>query len=102
MRRDLERQEEKIEKDRQEQRMKATKKQNIFKEKQAQKEKTRRITEMLASLPTTEKEKIEKEERRKDNLELKEIKENLWKKWRGKDKTKERKIKILSLPNRTK
>ena len=65
-----------------------------YKKKMMINEKNKKITEMLSTIPKTEKERIEGEIRREENRELKEIKENLWKKWRGKTKVVENKRQI--------
>ena len=55
--------------------------------------KQQRLTEMMKRLPEKEKESIEIEERRMQRLELQEIKHNLWRKWRGKQKREEETVK---------
>lgn len=54
----------------------------------------REITEMLEKIPVIDAEKIEKEVKKSENLELLAIRRNLWKKWRGKTKILKRKSKI--------
>ena len=72
----------------------ATLRKEEYKEKEKVKERDRKITEMLHSLPEVESERIEKEVRKEENRELQEIKRNLWKKWRGKNKIIERRTAI--------
>ena len=49
-----------------------------------------KIDELLTKLPRDERERIVMEERRQERLALKEIEENLWKKWRGNVEKKEK------------
>ena len=49
---------------------------------------------MMSSIPVVEAERIEKEMRSKEKIELMTIKKNLWKKRRGKIKLEERRTKI--------
>ena len=49
---------------------------------------------MFESIPKTEAKKIEDELRKEDVRELREMKANLWRKWRGKSKIMENKIRI--------
>ena len=58
------------------------------------KEKSRKITEMLGELPMGEQERWKKEQRQADGRALKEMKDNMWKKWRGEPKGKDKKIQI--------
>ena len=88
------REEVEIEEGRQIQLEKAEAKKKEFKKKMMINDKNKKITEMLSTIPKTEKERIEGEIRREENRELKEIKENLWKKWRGKTKVMENKRQI--------
>ena len=64
-------------------------------EKQEVKTKNKKITEMLEKIPVGEAERIERETKREENLELKTLKMNTWRKWRGKTKVLERKTTIL-------
>ena len=58
--------------------------------KKAGKQKQKLLTDiLLRELPAEKREKLEKEEERRRRLELQEAKENIWKKWRGKTKSKE-------------
>ena len=50
------------------------------------------LIEMMKKLPSKEQEAIEIEERKMKRLELQEIKENLWRKWRGKKDTRDSKV----------
>ena len=50
-----------------------------------------KITDMFSTVPKTEAKKIQDELRKEDNRELREIKANLWRKWRGKSKVIENK-----------
>ena len=52
-------------------------------EKQNQRTKQTTLIEMLKKVPSREREMIELEERRMKRLELQEIKQNVWRKWRG-------------------
>ena len=58
------------------------------------KEKTQKITNMLRELPVGEQEKWRKDQRLLEGRSLKEMKDNMWKKWRGEPKGKERKVEI--------
>ena len=60
-----------------------------MRKKEEMKAKKRRIDELLKNLPREEKRKMEIEERRQEGIILKEIEENIWKKWRGKVEKKE-------------
>ena len=73
---------------------KAKRKKEEFLEGQERKRKVRTITEMLTKIPKVEAERIEQEVRKGEKLELQEMKKNIWKKWRGKNKIMERKVKI--------
>ena len=42
------------------------------------------LIEMMINFPSKEKEMIEMDERRLQRLDLQEIKQNIWRKWRGK------------------
>ena len=42
----------------------------------------RKTTETLKKIPETDRKKLQLEEERKRKIELKYIKENMWKKWR--------------------
>ena len=57
-------------------------------------EKTRKITELLGELPMGDQERWRKDQRQAEGRALKEMKDNMWKKWRGEPKGKENKIKI--------
>ena len=48
------------------------------------KDNMRTIDEMYAVIPKTEEQRIKEEIRKEENLELSEMKKNLWKKWQGK------------------
>ena len=67
-------------KERREQLDKANSKKKRFKEKEEMKARERKITEMLEKIPIVEAEKIEREIRKEEKLELAEIRKNLWKK----------------------
>ena len=69
-------------------------KKNKFKEKEQLRSRKKKITEMMEKIPVVEAEKIEREIRKKENLELASIKKNLWKKWRGKTEILKRKCTI--------
>ena len=56
--------------------------------------KNQMITDLLGELPGKDQEKWKKEQRREEGRILKEIKDNMWKKWRGEPRGKERKILI--------
>ena len=73
---------------------KALGKKRNFNEKEQILAKNRKITEMFNSIPKTEATKIEDEMRKEDIRELREMKANLWRKWRGKRKVMENKIRI--------
>ena len=64
--------------------LRAKHKQEKYKEGQLLKEKNRKITDMLLELPRDEQEKFKREKRREEGAILKEIKDNMWKRWRGK------------------
>ena len=66
-------------------------KKNEYKEKQMIKAKTMKITDMFSTVPKTEARRIEDVIRKEDKREFKEIKANLWRKWRGKSKVIENK-----------
>ena len=51
------------------------------------------LMEMMRKLPSKEKEMVEMEERRMKRLDLQEIKQNIWRKWRGKKEKSEEKRK---------
>ena len=82
------------EKRKKEQIAKAQEKKRKFEEKQEEKKLTRKITDMFSSIPKTEAEKIEREMKRDEKLELMEMKKNLWRKWRGKTKIVEKRNKL--------
>ena len=65
---------------------KAREKKREFKEMELIKTKNKKITEMFMSIPKTETKRIEDE--------LREMKANLWRKWRGKNKVMENKVRI--------
>ena len=44
------------------------------------------LMETMRKLPSKEKDMVEMEERRMKRLDLQEIKQNIWRKWRGKKK----------------
>ena len=71
----------------------ATKKRGI-QEQKTKNDKLRRIDEMYAAIPKTEEQRIKEEIKREENLELSEMKKNLWKKWRGKSKVLEKRTEI--------
>ena len=52
----------------------------------------RKITEAITRLPDIEKKRMLEEEEKEKRLELKEIKENVWKKWRGKGEKKDKRL----------
>merc|ERR1711954_221590 len=54
----------------------------------------RTIREMLSQIPRVEAERIKDDVRRDERRELAEMKQNIWKKWRGKNKVIENKTKI--------
>ena len=56
------------------------------------KKRQQNLIEMMKKLPSKEQEAIEIEERKMKRLELQEIKENLWRKWRGKKDTRDSKV----------
>ena len=58
------------------------------------KEKNQKITDLLRELPMGEEQRWRKEQRLEEGRVLKEMKDNMWKKWRGEPKGKERKIEI--------
>ena len=62
---------------------KAMEKRNKYKEKQLIQEKNQKITDMFEAIPKTEARKIQDDLRAEDNREFREIKANLWRKWRG-------------------
>ena len=90
--------ERRLEKDEQENRLvqieKAKTRKKEFEEKQRKRETTRKITDLLEKIPEVEVNKIENEIRRKERIELAEVRKNVWKKWRGKSKILENKTKI--------
>ena len=88
------RKDEEKERKRYEQIQKASNKKAAFMEKEKVRNTTRKITDMLASIPLVEAEKIEKEIRQKEKIQLSTVKKNLWKKWRGKMKVKESKYDV--------
>ena len=90
---DREDEEEKARK-REEQRQKALNKKEEFKKKHENKMKMQKITDLLTKIPMEEARKIEMDIKRKERNELKEIKENVWKKWRGKGEVMNRKKQI--------
>ena len=65
-----------------------------LKEKEAIKKTNKKINDMLETIPKVEAERIEMEIRNREKIELKEIKENLWKRWRGKKRISGNKTKI--------
>ena len=73
---------------------KALGKKRNFNEKEQILAKNRKITEMFNSIPKNEATKIEDEMRKEDIRERREMKANLWRKWRGKSKVMENKIRI--------
>ena len=82
---------ERMEKERNDQIEKAKNKQRKFREKR---ENNRKITELLESIPEVEAKKIEKEVKKRENLELNTMRKNIWRKWRGKAKIEERRTRI--------
>ena len=65
-------------------------KKDRFKEKQMMMAKDRKITEMMTELPIKEQERIRKEQRLEDGRALKEMKDNMWERWRGKKSKKDK------------
>ena len=86
--------EEEKERKREERRLKAGGKKEESRRKQEEKKKVQKITDLLAKIPVVEAQRIEIEVKRRERNELKEIKENIWKKWRGKSEVLKRKEKI--------
>ena len=82
--RDASRQEEIESQERAERKQRASMKKIKYMKDQERKAKTRKITEMLEELPKKEQEKWMRDQRLEEGKMLKEIKDNLWKKWRGK------------------
>ena len=78
----------------QEQRNKAKAEKEKFKEDYNRKTRMRTIREMLSQIPRVEAEKIENDVRRDERKELSEMKQNIWKKWRGKNRIIENKTKM--------
>ena len=76
--------ERRLEKDKQENRLiqieKARTRKKEFEEKQRTKEVTRKITDLLEKIPEVEADKIEKEMRKKERIEMAEVRKNVWKK----------------------
>ena len=92
--REVDRQEEAVSLGRLERKQKAEYKQLKFREQQLRKEKSGKITDMLKELPVEEQEKLKKEQRQRDGKLLKEIKDNMWKKWRGNQKKGAKQVQI--------
>ena len=55
--------------------------------------KQKKITEAWKKLPEVERNRYIEEEEKRKRLELKEMKSNIWKKWRGKEKKQDEKAK---------
>ena len=72
----------------------AESKKDKFNKRQQTKMKNQMITDLLGELPGKDQEKWKKEQRKEEGRIIKEIKDNMWKKWRGEPKGKERKIVI--------
>jgi hypothetical protein len=71
------------EEERKEQKSKADEKKRDIHEKENQKGVQMKITESLKRLPENERELFMREEGQRKRVELKEVRENLWRKWRG-------------------
>ena len=56
------------------------------KETSKERETQRKLTDTWKRIPQNERRKVECEESRARKLEMREIKENIWKKWRGRDR----------------
>ena len=70
----------------QEQRDRARAEKEKFMDGYNRKARMRTIREMLSQIPRVEAERIEDDVRRDERRELAEMKQNIWKKWRGKNK----------------
>ena len=70
---------------------KAKKKREEFTKKKTKEAKILRIDELLQEMPRSEKDKLEYEMRKMERKEYIEVKQNLWRKWRGKQEIMERK-----------
>ena len=75
---------EKEEMEKEERRQKAQHKKKEYHERQEKKAKNRKITDMLQQLPVKEQERWRREQRQEEGRILKEMKDNMWKRWRGK------------------
>ena len=84
----------KLDQERNERLDKARRRKDEFLEKRRKEEKLIRIDEMLKELPRDEKEQLEYEMRKRERKEYIEMKQNLWRKWRGEQAILERKNKI--------
>ena len=78
------REEEKKNREREDQRAKAKQKKEEYLKKKEKEQRVRKITEMLQEIPKDEKDRIEREVNIKEKQIFTEIKQNLWRKWRGK------------------
>ena len=76
--------------------LKAGKRKEEYQKKQQRKQNQVKITELLRTLPRETAREIEQEERRRDSLELSEIKKSVWKRRREKKDTKGMLMKIPS------
>ena len=79
---------------RENQKEKAEFKKKEYKKKEERKQKCRKIKEFFKEVPKTEAARIASEIRKEEIEELNRMKEKIWKKWRGKNKTIERRNKI--------
>ena len=77
-----------------EQRERAEAAKEKFLEDHRRKTRMRLIKEMLSRIPKTEAERIEGEVKREESKEFAEMKKNIWRKWRGKNKVIENKTKL--------
>ena len=84
----------KKEEKKQEQRDRARAEKEKFMDGHNRKTRMRTIREMLSQIPRVEAERIEDDVRRDERREFAEMKQNIWKKWRGKNKVIENKTKI--------
>ena len=80
--------------ERQEKIAKAKRKKGEYLARREKEQKILKIDEMLQKIPVNEKERIEKDIRIREKKEYIEVKQNLWRKWRGKQPILERKNKI--------
>ena len=70
--------------EREKRRTRANDKKVAYLRKREKEQNVRRITEMLQKIPSNEKERIEREVRLNEKERFVEIKQNLWRRWRGK------------------